>query len=231
MRRVLVRPIDVRRLAAQHDGVQRNRQHREDRGQHEQGVPPAAVLHQPRRDRHEDRAGERARERHDGERAVAVLGGEPARHRPERGLVERGGQGEPHQRPDHVGPGQALQPRPGDQQGGAETRAHRHGGPWPSAIEPAPHRQGRERRDAHADREGAGDRSAGGSEIALHRGEEDGEPVVEDAPGHGFGDGERRDDAPAVAQRSCSMIRTSTQRPSSLPCSWYTPTGVKPMRR
>src|SRR5438445_200893 len=68
------------------------------------------------------------------------------------------------------------------------------------AVDPAPDRQRGERRHAHAHREGAGDLDARPAEVGLHRAEQDGEAVVEDAPRDDLGDTECRDDDPAVGE-------------------------------
>ena len=128
------------------------------------------------------------------------MAGKPLDHRGEGGLVQGRGHREPHRAPDEVEGPEALHPRPGDEEHRGEARAGRHEGPRPEPVEPPPDRHGRQGRDTQAHREGPGDRHPRSPEIALHGLKEDRKAVVDDPPRDGLGDGQRRDDGPAVME-------------------------------
>src|SRR2546425_4167356 len=143
---------------------------------------------------------ERAGQRDGEERLVPPARREPADDRGEGGLVERRGEREAHQGPDRVELGKALDPRPDEEERRRQTRAQRHERAGAVAVDPAPDRQRGERRHAHAHREGPGDLAGRPAEVGLHRAEQDGEAVVEDAPPDDPRDTEGRDDDPAVGE-------------------------------
>ena len=72
--------------------------------------------------------------------------------------------------------------------------------PRAAIVEPAADRRGAEAGEEHRDREGAGLLAASPAAIGLQDGQEDGEAVVEDAPGDGLGDPEHDDQHPAVEE-------------------------------
>ncbi len=187
-----------------------DRGRRQDRGQGEERPPPAARPDQPGGERDEDDRGEAGDEGQDRERA-APAAAEPGRHDDEGGLVEGGGHRQADPGPDEVVGGDAVDRGPGDdqQRGGAGAGGHQGAGAVP--VEPAP---GGERGDA-GDQEGegvaAGQGGARPAEVVLHRGEEDGEGVVEDAPGDGLGEGEGEDEHPAVVEAGPRPRRARAQ--------------------
>src|SRR5439155_366421 len=83
-------------------------------------------------------------------------------------------------------------------------------------------------RHDHAHREGAGDLDARPAEVGLHRAEQDGEAVVEDAPRDDLGDTECRDDDPAVGEAPRIGHRRATlcAPRRSVNCSVYENRGV-----
>src|SRR5213593_1521461 len=184
----------------EHERVERNGEHGQDDGEGEQRAPPAEPCDEPGLERHEDGTRERAGQRDGEERLVPPARREPADDRGEGGLVERRGERETHQGPDRVELGKALDPRPDEEERRRQTRAQRHERAGAVAVDPVPDRQRGERRHAHAHREGAGDLDARPAEVGLHRAEQDGEAVVEDAPRDDLGDTECRDDDPAVGE-------------------------------
>ena len=174
-----------------------NGRHTKDDGQDEERVPPAEALDQPPRNGQKDGAGESRHGRQDQQRSGPPPH-EPGRGRGERGLVERQRDRDPDSGPDEVEPRQTLHARPCHEQHRPQHGAERHRHAGTGAVEPVPERRGEDHGHEERERVGPGDLRRRPAELGLHGDEEDGEGVVEDAPGDRLGDGQRPDDRPAV---------------------------------
>ena len=161
--------------------------------------PPALKLDQPGLDRHEDRAGEAGHQRDGGERPGALTlepGGDDGEGR----LVEHRRHDHADQRPDDVELDQGRDLGERQQQERRGDRAGRHDAALGRARRASGRPARRKTGEQHREREGAGLLPTGPAAIDLQDGQEDGEAVVEDAPGDGLGDPEHDHQPPAVEE-------------------------------
>src|SRR6185369_1829796 len=103
------------------------------------------------------------------------------------------------------------------------------------AVEPATHRDARQRGDPEPQRERAGDHHARGAQVLLHGAQKDGEAVEDDAPRDRLRHAERGHDDPAVVAAGrgsahCGRERLSGTSQAKNPVAVAAPTSWAAMK-
>ena len=208
---------------AQDQCVQGHGDHGEDDRQDDERVAPAVGVDEGLGQRQEDEAGQGGDQGHGGHgTATSVGAAKPLGHDGEGRLVEHGGHHHADGDPQGVEGRQPMDARPRRDEDRPGDRAQRHQPTGTTAIEVTTDADPDHGRDEQREREGTGELRGREAELALHGQQEDGEGVVEDAPGDRLGDGQRADDRPrarshAASDTSSRSDRRSAARPQRRP--------------
>ena len=200
-------------LGSRHDQPVHQGHSEDDDPHHVERRPPSDPFDQELREGDAERAGQPAQECHQQDRLLVARPVHARDHR-KGGFVQGDGLAGTQPHPQHVEHRQRIDPGPQEEQQGRQHGATGHQETAVSAIDPGAHRNGAEARREEARGKGAEHGAARPAQLLCHRHDEQGEGVVDEAPGNELSEREHPQDGrgPLPPRSRCLRLRHNTAR-------------------